>query len=85
MPDAFHPEDRPDASEPDAPAKKAGHAGGFTLDLSSGHAGGQPEAWRRKRKQASPILTKIVDLTAPKPEAPPEPPPEPGETAGSRP
>ncbi|HLT46728.1 MAG TPA: hypothetical protein VK002_05815 [Rubricoccaceae bacterium] len=81
MPDAPPPDDRredaPDADDaPEAP-KKAAHAGGFTLDLSSGPAGGQPEAWRRKRKQASPILTKIVDLTAPKPEPVPPRPEEP--------
>lgn len=79
MPDAPPPDDRRDAPSDagDAEAgspKQAAHAGGFTLDLSSGPAAGQPEAWRRKRKQASPILTKIVDLTAPKPEpAPPRP------------
>jgi len=71
MPDALPPDDRhdaPDDAGPDAPSpKKEGHAGGFTLDLSSGPSAAQPEAWRRKRKQASPILTKIVDLTAPKP------------------
>jgi hypothetical protein len=59
------------AEDTAAPSPKGGHAGGFTLDLSSGTGAGPPEAWRRKRKQASPILTKIVDLTAPKP-APPE-------------
>jgi hypothetical protein len=77
MPDAPSPDDRPTAdpgaATPPAP-KKAAHAGGFTLDLSSGPGAGAPEAWRRKRKQASPILTKVVDLTAPKPApAPPNP------------
>jgi hypothetical protein len=69
MPDDLTPDDRPAAPEDaaEAPPQKGGHAGGFTLDLSSGPSSGQPEAWRRKRKQASPILTKIVDLTAPKP------------------
>lgn len=76
MPDAPPPDDRRDTpdeadSGPSA-AKKDDHAGGFTLDLSSGASAGQPETWRRKRKQASPILTKIVDLSAPKPS--PEPP-----------
>ncbi|MDX1418974.1 MAG: hypothetical protein R3181_03310 [Rubricoccaceae bacterium] len=74
MPDAPPPDgrrDTPDDTEAASPnAEAEDHAGGFTLDLSSGTTGRPPEGWRRKRKQASPILTKIVDLTAPKP--PPE-------------
>lgn len=73
MPDAPPPDDRRDVPlRADAPAapKEAAHAGGFTLDLSSGPGAGQPASWRRKRKQASPVLTKIVDLTVPKPAAP---------------
>jgi hypothetical protein len=67
------PDTPPDAQQPDG-KPPAPHAGGFTLDLSSGPSAGQPEAWRRRRKQASPILTKVVDLSTPKPAAEPPPP-----------
>ncbi|MDX1530577.1 MAG: hypothetical protein R3362_03545 [Rhodothermales bacterium] len=83
----MHPSDdtpRPDSdAEPNQPApeppddeEKQSHAGGFTLDLSSKKKAQAPEQWRRQRKKADPLTTKIFDLTQPK--APPEPPkPEP--------
>ncbi len=66
---------QPDAArDDDAPPEAASpRPGGFVLDLSSsdGTPSTEPASWKRKRKQASPILTKIVDLTAPpSPKAP---------------
>ena len=46
---------------------------GYTLDLSKKPGTSRPEGWDRKRRGASPITTKIIDLSTP--EAKPEPPP----------
>jgi hypothetical protein len=64
--------------EPDRPddTGSQSHAGGFTLDLSSKKKPTAPKSWRRQRKKADPLTTKIFDFTQSK--APPEPPtPEP--------
>ena len=62
-PDSHASEPARNEATPGDPA--AGRDTGFTLDLSSSDPKRQPEAWRRKRKTASPVLTKIVDLSTP--------------------
>lgn len=69
------------ASEQAKPEPSALRTNPFqVVDLSSpdgGRSSTEPTSWKRKRKQASPILTKIVDLSAqtpPKAEAKTAPP-----------
>lgn len=68
------PDEQPRSDADDAPEAGAPrpHAGGFTLDLSTGKPQ-VPEAWRRQRKKADPLTTKIIDLTQPKAKPAPEP------------
>ena len=74
MPDSSSPSPERSPEDASTSASRPERAGGFTLDLSSGEAKRQPETWRRKRKTASPVMTKIVDLStptdAPNPEKP---------------
>lgn len=62
----------PDAD--DHRADNQPHAGGFTLDLSTGKPAA-PSA--PKRKGAVPVVQQTVNLSTSKPEAAPEPPAEP--------
>lgn len=62
---------RPDSDLLDD-AETQSHAGGFTLDLTSKKKASAPKSWRRQRKKADPLTTKVFDFTQPKPK--PEPP-----------
>lgn len=63
--------DRPETDRADD-AEAQSHAGGFTLDLTSKKKASAPKSWRRRRKMADPLTTKIFDFTQAK--AQPEPP-----------
>ena len=72
---------RPDSDLLDD-AETQSHAGGFTLDLTSKKKASAPKSWRRQRKKADPLTTKVFDFTQPKAQpAPPKPKPTPEKKA----
>lgn len=81
MPDAPDRPDLPPDADPNPPesdpsddAGTQSHAGGFTLDLTSKKKASAPKSWRRQRKKADPLTTKVFDFTQQKAQpAPPTP------------
>ena len=74
----------PSSSDPPDDTESQSHAGGFTLDLTSKKKASAPKKWRRQRKMADPLTTKVFDFTQPKPQPAP-PTPDPGKkTSGSK-